>query len=294
MAIYNLGSINADWSYRVPHFPQAGETLAATHATIGLGGKGANQSVAAARAGSKVYHLGCMGKDAQWMRDVLSGYGVDTSHVVMDPDVPGGHAMIFVTPDAENQIVIFAGANGLIDPDHVRNLLATAGSQDMLLLQNETNGVPEAAVAARDFGLRVVYSASPFDVAAVRAVLPFVTLLILNAVEAMQLTQEMGCGLHDLPVSEVLVTRGKKGATWSNLETGETLSVNAPEVEAVDTTGAGDTFAGYFCASRDQGDTVDVALAKAAAAAALQVGRQGTASAIPDYVEVETFMKMRD
>jgi ribokinase len=212
----------------------------------------------------------------------------------MDPDVPGGHAMIFVTPDAENQIVIFAGANGLIDPDHVRNLLATAGSQDMLLLQNETNGVPEAAVAARDFGLRVVYSASPFDVAAVRAVLPFVTLLILNAVEAMQLTQEMGCGLHDLPVSEVLVTRGKKGATWSNLETGETLSVNAPEVEAVDTTGAGDTFAGYFCASRDQGDTVDVALAKAAAAAALQVGRQGTASAIPDYVEVETFMKMRD
>lgn len=291
MTIYNLGSINTDWFYKVPHSPADGETVAAEGCTNGLGGKGANQSVAASRAGAEVHHVGAVGGEGVWAVDQLKSMGVGVTHVAIEIAAPTGHALIFVTPDGENRIVIYPGTNRLIQEDDVKAALARAQAGDTLLLQNETNCLVYAAQRARKRGMQVVYSAAPFDVEAVRAVLPHVNLLTVNAVEAGQLAAALGVEITELPVPELLVTEGARGATWYDLRSGETLSVRAPKVVPVDTTGAGDTFAGYFCAGRDMGVPVAECLELAVGAAALKVTRAGTSEAIPALLEVRAFLE---
>ncbi|MCB2137155.1 MAG: ribokinase, partial [Rhodobacteraceae bacterium] len=110
MAIYNLGSINIDHFYRVGHFPAPGETLAAESYATGLGGKGANQSAAAAKAGARVFHIGAVGREGGWTVDRLRSWGVDTRHIAMTDD-PTGHAIITLDRSGENTIVLFPGAN---------------------------------------------------------------------------------------------------------------------------------------------------------------------------------------
>jgi len=287
--IYNLGSINIDHVYRVPHLPAPGETLAASGYTVGLGGKGANQSVAAARAGAQVVHIGAVGAEGVWARDRIAGYGVDVAQVAV-LEVPTGHAIITVDPGAENSIVIFPGANQALNLATVRAALASIGPADTLLVQNETAHAPAAAALARAQGARVICSAAPFDPAAVQAMLPHTSLLVLNAVEAYQLCAALGCTLDQVPVPELLVTRGKDGAEWISNATGARASVAALQVQATDTTGAGDTFAGYFAAALDAGQSPAQALTLAAAAAALKVTKAGTADAIPALAEVTEFL----
>ncbi|MDW4549178.1 PfkB family carbohydrate kinase [Defluviimonas sp. D31] len=287
MTIYNLGSINIDHFYRVPHLPAPGETLAAESYTVGLGGKGANQSAAAAKAGARVVHIGAVGPDGAWAVDRLAGWGVDTSHVAR-LDTPSGHAIINVDAGGENAIVLFPGANWALPFSLIEAALAGAGPSDTLLLQNETAHQAEAAALARERGMRVIYSAAPFDIGAVQAVLENVSVLALNAVEADQLAAAMGIGLDLIDVPELLVTRGAEGAEWRSREGDRALAAPV-KVRPVDTTGAGDTFAGYFAAARDAARTPAEALSLAGAAASLKVTRHGTADAIPTLNEVEAF-----
>ncbi|MCU9848114.1 PfkB family carbohydrate kinase [Defluviimonas sp. WL0024] len=287
MTIYNLGSINIDHFYRVPHLPAPGETLAAESYTVGLGGKGANQSAAAAKAGARVVHIGAVGSDGTWAVDRLAGWGVDTRHIAR-LDTPSGHAIINVDAGGENAIVLFPGANWALPFSLIDAALAGAGPSDTLLLQNETAHQAEAAALARELGMRVIYSAAPFDIGAVQAVLENVTVLALNAVEADQLAAAMGIGLDLIDVPELLVTRGAEGAEWRSRE-GDRAVAAPVKVHAVDTTGAGDTFAGYFAAARDAGRPPAAALSLAGAAASLKVTRHGTADAIPTLDEVEAF-----
>lgn len=291
MAIWNLGSINIDHVYRLAHLVAPGETLAAESYSFGLGGKGANQSVAAARAGARVVHLGGAGPEG-WALARLAGYGVDCSGV-QRLDVPTGHAIITVDRGGENAIVIFAGANRAFAAGGALQALQAAAPGDTLMLQNETAHGPAVARAARAKGMRVIYSAAPFEVEAVQAVLPHVTLLVLNAVEAAQLCDALGLGLEALPVPELLVTRGSEGAEWRDLVSGARLVQPAFRVQPVDTTGAGDTFAGYFAAAYDAGMAPAAALRLAAAAAALKVTRAGAADAIPARLEVDAFLEGR-
>lgn len=286
MTVFNLGSINIDHFYRLPHLPAPGETLAATDYRTGLGGKGANQSAAAAKAGAPVVHIGAVGPEGGWTIGRLKGWGVDTSGIVTI-DTPTGHAIINVDAEGENAIVLFPGANRAFPFDIVERGLSAARPGDTLLMQNETAHQAQAAELARGKGLHVVYSAAPFDVDAVRAVLKNVSVLALNAVEAQQLTAAMGVTLDGLPVPELLVTRGAQGAEWRGDR--KTFTAAPIRVKAVDTTGAGDTFAGYFAAARDAGMTPAGALDLAAAAASLKVTRAGTADAIPTRAEVEAF-----
>lgn len=283
--IYNLGSINADKVYHLPHLPAPGETLAALRHVTGLGGKGANQSVAAARAGATVAHIGAVGPDGDWMVRALSDEGVDTAHVAR-LDTPSGHAVILVDPDGENAIVIHPGANRALPPARIAAALASAAPADWLMLQNETALTAEAARMARAKGMQVAYSAAPFDAAAVRDILPHVTLLMLNAVEAEQLSQALGFGVTDIPVPRLLITRGADGALWHDRTDDTSLRVPALPVTPVDTTGAGDTFAGYLVAGLSRGLAPSAALTRAAAAAALSVTRPGAADAIPTAAEV--------
>ncbi|KIC20555.1 ribokinase [Leisingera sp. ANG-Vp] len=286
MAIWNLGSINADMVYAMPHLPAAGETLAASSLDRFLGGKGANMSVAAARAGSEVFHIGAVGPDGLWARERLTAFGVDTGHV-METGTPTGHAVIAVEPGGENQIILFPGANRALALEQLTQALSKARAGDTLVIQNETSLQAEAAELGRRLGLRVCYAAAPFDADAVQAVLPFLDFLILNEVEAAQLEQAIGKPPGAIGVRDVIITLGAKGARHIDGGTGAVQDVPALPVTAVDTTGAGDTFTGYVLAGLDQGLAMEKAMAAASRAAALMVTRHGTADVIPELAEVQ-------
>ncbi|SDW11159.1 ribokinase [Roseicitreum antarcticum] len=288
MAIYNFGSINIDHVYRVAHLPAPGETVHTLGYQTGLGGKGANQSIAAALAGARVVHIGAVGADGTPALDRLSAAGVETS-AILRMDNATGHAIVMVDQAAENAIALHGGANAEQGFAHIEAALEDSVIGDTLMMQNETLHQADAARVASGLGLEVVYSAAPFDIDAVRAVLPYVTLLILNEGEAAQLCSALGVEIPDLPVDTVVVTRGAKGAEcW---QTGEApLLVPAHAVVAVDTTGAGDCFAGSLVAALDRGDDLAGAMRYASAAAALQVMRPGAADAMPTRVEVESLL----
>ncbi len=284
MTIWNLGSINADLVYDVPHLPGPGETLAAEAFSRGLGGKGANMSVAAARAAGRVVHIGAVGVDGRWAVERLLEYGVDTRFIAQ-VDAPTGHAIIAVDPSGENLIVILGGANRAVPMDLVGRALTEAVPGDIFLTQNETNAQAEAAKMAHDLGLHVAYAAAPFDAAAVQAVLPMLDLLVLNEVEAAQLQEATGLAPETLSVADVIVTLGSKGCRWHGAD--GTRDFPAIPVTPVDTTGAGDTFTGYVIAGLDRGLPMPQAIAQATRAAAIMVMRHGTADVIPDLKDVQ-------
>ncbi|MBL8562205.1 MAG: ribokinase [Gemmobacter sp.] len=285
MTVYNLGSINIDHVYRVPHLPAPGETLSALAYAQGLGGKGANQSVAAARAGARAVHIGAVGPNSDWVLGQLRNYGVDISGVSTLAEATG-HAIINVDPGAENAIVIYPGANRALTPAMVQTALADAVAGDTLLIQNETSAQAEGAALAAAKGLRVVYSAAPFEIEAVKAALPHTSLLVMNEIEAEQTRAALGA----LPPLDCLITKGAQGAEW--LSAGlEPLFMPAFRVVPVDTTGAGDTFIGTLAAALDLGLDRAAAMRRATAASALQVTRIGAAQAIPSAAEVEAFLQ---
>lgn len=291
MSIWNLGSINIDHVYRLDHLPQPGETSAASGYAVGLGGKGANQSLAAAGAGAVTHHLGAMGGADGWVIDRLAEAGICTAAIQRLPRDATGHAIILLDGAGENSIVIHPGANRAIAPAPLREAMALIAAGDTLLLQNETNCQVEAARAARNAGARVIYSAAPFDIEAVRDVLPHVSILAMNAGEAERLFAEMP---GPLPVEGVLITRGGDGAEYRDLRGGSAEFQPAFRVTPVDTTAAGDTFAGYFAASLDRGCDIAEALHLASAAAALKVTRPGAGDAIPKLEEVQDFIRQHE
>ncbi|MGH1464031.1 MAG: ribokinase [Cognatishimia sp.] len=288
MAIYNLGSINADLFFQVPHLPEPGETLTATGMHKGLGGKGANMSVAAARAASLVSHIGAVGSDGVWARQRLLEYGVDTRHISVLDRCPTGQAIINVEQEGENTIVLLPGANHEITNNAIGKALSESARGDTLLIQNETNNQTYAAQMGRDLAMYVAYAAAPFDRDAVLAILPLLDFLILNEVEAEQLTSATGRSPQDLPVADIVITLGAKGCRWINTQKRTQMDFPAHAVDVVDTTGAGDTFTGYVLAGMDRGMPIEQAISLAMRAGALMVTRQGTADVIPDLKEVQS------
>lgn len=284
--IINFGSINIDHVYQVPHLVAPGETLAATSYAQHLGGKGANQSLAVARAGAEVLHVGAMNSKDQWALQILRDSKVDTSGIAQLDDEPSGHAIISVDEGGENSIVIVAGANGKLDGAQIDAALAKSKPGDWALLQYETNAVCEIATRCKRHGLQVAFNPAPFNAEATLTVLPQVDLLIVNETESEQLRQALG-GLAP-KVPQLLTTLGARGA---NLQTEAGTFDAAPfSLEARDTTAAGDTFIGYFMASRALGLNDQDALRRASAAAALSVTVSGAAESIPHYDQVDRFL----
>lgn len=288
MTVFCLGSINIDHVYRLPALPGAGETTSATSHVPGLGGKSVNQSVAALRAGASVVHIGAVGRGDAWIEGQLTDHGIALDHIAR---VEGGtgHAIVAVDDAGENQIIIFSGANLKQDTAAIEAALAAGGPGDTLLLQNETSHQVEAAQIARARGMQVFYSAAPFALEPLRAILPHVTHLLVNAGEAEALVAATGIALADQPVEAVIVTRGSQGAEWISAGT-EPLFTPAFKVTPVDTTGAGDCFAGSLAAALDRGEAPEQALRYAAGAAAIQVTRPGAAPAMPSRAEVEALL----
>lgn len=281
MTILNIGSINWDRVYRVEHFPEPGETLSAIGASIGLGGKGLNQSIAIHRAGGRVCHVGAIGKGDTQMREAIAGFGLDTDAIIEIPDCQTGSALITVDGTGENQIILDPGANARLPRDHCQRMIERLAPGDRVLLQNETNILGEAAELAHGRGVPVVLAAAPFDAERILPLLPWIDLLSVNEIEYAQLRDAGG----DLPSTlSLLVTYGAEGAVY--LSPDGRIEAPAHRVRPVDTTGAGDTTLGSFLARLDAGDDPASALRYAMAAAALQVGRRGAATAIPTMDEV--------
>lgn len=291
MSIFNMGSINIDHVYRVSNFPTSGETIAAQGYSTVLGGKGANQTIAAARAGGRVHHIGAVAaQDCQAITNTITASGA-SAHV-HSVTTPTGHAIILVNSCSDNSIVVYGGANSTLTMPMLEQGLQNAHPNDWLVLQNETNLCAEAAELARTKDMRVAYTAAPFSMSAVRLLLPSLDLLVVNAVEYAALRTEIGA--LSTSACACLVTRGAEGADYFPANTG----VHAPPLHCpafpvqsvVDTAGAGDTFFGYFIAALDNGRAIATALRIASAAAAVHITRAGTSSAIPTRQDVKAFL----
>jgi len=287
MTVFNLGSINIDLVYTVPHFPAPGETLTTLDYQRMLGGKGTNQSIALARAGGTVVHIGAAHGEDGWIRDEMRAAGVNIS-AVQASRTATGHAVVSVSADGENQILLWPGANHAIDMTDAIATLDTARDGDWALLQNETCGADEFVAAARARGLRIAYSAAPFDAAVTARLLSHTDLLVVNEVEAAALADMLGMPASAAGIPHLVITRGGNGADYYGAD--GTLHQPAFAVTPVDTTGAGDCFFGYLLAGIAAGQDMASSLRLASAAVAMQVTKPGAAAAIPTRAMVDDFL----
>ena len=293
MRILNFGSCNIDYVYSLEHVVVPGETLSASKREVFPGGKGLNQSVAAARAGAEVYHAGVIGNDGAMLREVLESSGADTRYLE-SADQPNGHAVIQVASNAQNSIFLYEGTNGMVTEEMIDRVLAFFGEGDSLLLQNEISNVPYLIRKGHEKGMTVVFNPAPFDESLRSLELDRVDYLILNEVEASGFfgSQEVPAILAAAakwPGLHLLVTLGKDGCVYTDGKTRHACP--AFRVEAVDTTAAGDTFAGYFVAMLAAGKTVAEAMRIGCAASALAVSAMGAAPSIPTLDRVEAALK---
>jgi ribokinase len=282
--ILNFGSINIDNVYRLEHFVQPGETLASLSLDIVLGGKGANQSVAIARAGVKVKHIGRACKTDSWVFAQLESCGVDISHVE-GVDEPSGHAIIQVDQQGENAIVLHGGANQSFDANDLAKLISKSHAGDYLLAQNECNGLSDMVEMALDAGLKVALNPAPMTAAIRSLPLHRLDTLIVNQGEAQALCDQIEIDdvvsalAESLPQTRVVITLGGDGAIL--IVGGSVTKVPAFATKVVDTTAAGDTFVGYFLAGLVGGLSDLQALERASEAASLAVQSLGAIPSIP-------------
>ncbi|MEV4945857.1 ribokinase [Streptomyces sp. NPDC053755] len=287
-----LGSTNMDLVAFVPRAPARGETVTGREFRTIPGGKGANQAVAAARAGAEVAMIGAVGDDdfGLRLRAALEGAGVETD-LLRTSEGPSGTAHIVVDDEGGNAIVVVPGANGTVT-SLTHGDEALIGTADALLLQLELplSVVAEGAATARRLGVRTVLTPAPAQPLPA-GLLAATDLLVPNEHEAAALTgiadphAAAAALLRDVP--EVVITLGAAGSLYL-ARGGEPVTVPAPPVRAVDTTAAGDTFVGALAVALGEGRPVPEALAWASTAAALSVQRTGASSSMPYRSEIDT------
>ena len=295
MRVLNFGSLNLDYVYTVDHFVRPGETLAASSRSVKAGGKGLNQSVALARAGAPVCHAGCIGSGGEDLRRLLDENGVDTSFLLPVREMQG-HTVIQVSPGGENCILLYGGSNRCVPEAFVYRVIGAFVPGDWLVLQNEINHLPLLVDLASARGMHVVLNPSPFDRTISGTDLSKLDWLLVNEIEAEQLTGEKESGkiwdvLHrQYPDLSLLLTLGSRGSAAWYVRDGavESIRVNAPAVNAVDTTAAGDTYTGFFVAGLMEGLPLRDCMRTATEAAAIAVTRPGAADSIPWKRELET------
>ncbi|QFZ24920.1 ribokinase [Saccharothrix syringae] len=273
-----LGSANADLVVPVPHRPGAGETVLGGDAAVLPGGKGANTAVAAARLGAPVAFAGAVGADqyGDLLRDSLTSAGVRTDHLRTSAR-PTGLAYITVTPDGENSIVVSPGANSDVGDADVDALTWDGVSTLVCSLEVPVDTVARAVAAAAAHGVRPVLNLSPV-VPVPAGTLALLDPLIVNEHEAAALAGSPE-GLLALGPRSAVVTLGARGALVVTPE--GTAEVGAPSVDVVDTTGAGDAFAGALAFGLSSGSSLVEAAAFAARVAALSVTAAGAQPSYP-------------
>lgn len=294
MRILNFGSLNIDYVYSLDHIVRPGETIHSTGRAVYFGGKGLNQSIAVARADAQVFHAGKVGADGQGLLDELGKYHVDTSYIEQSSGETG-HTFIQVDRNGQNSIVLFGGSNRSISREHMDRVLEHFAPGDLLILQNEINGLPYLMEQAAARGLQIMLNPSPCDEAISQCNLSLVRWLVLNEVEGEQITgQSEPDGILQVlagrcPQSGFVLTLGSRGAHCQ--ERGRRIFQPCFPVQPVDTTAAGDTFLGYFAAGVAEGAALPTVMERAAAAAAIAITRPGAAPSIPDHGEVAEYLR---
>jgi ribokinase len=292
-----LGSVNRDLVVHAPRLPLPGETLRGRQFASCLGGKGANQAVAAARLGARVALAAQVGRQegGEALLVQLRAEGVDVTQVLQPDDQAPGVALIVVgAEDGENQIVTVAGSNATLTPDFA-DALRLDGLAWLVAQQELPPALLQRAFSrARAAGVRTLLNAAPFREEGA-ALLPLADVLVVNQLEAQAL---LGRGAQDeLAAAQalrargagaVLLSRGGAGLVWVDAE--RQLELPAFAVQAVDTVGAGDTLVGALVTALAEGQGVEAALRFALAAAALAVSRPGVQDAMPTRAEVEALL----
>lgn len=299
-----LGSINADHILNLAHFPRPGETVIGKQYQIAFGGKGANQAVAAGRAGADISFIACVGADdiGERIRQQLQQDRIDTAPVETVADESTGVAMIFVNGEGENNIGIYSGANAALTPARVAQHQQVIADADALLMQLESplKSVLAAAKIARAQQTQVILNPAPAT-ALSDELLALIDIITPNETEAEILTgiavksdedaARAAAALHAKGIATVLITLGRRGVWLS--EQGNGVRIPGFSVQAIDTIAAGDTFNGAFITARLEGVAMHDAVRFAHAAAAIAVTRPGAQPSVPWRTEIDAFLQQQ-
>lgn len=296
-----VGSLNMDLVTRASRLPRAGETLIGQSFSTVPGGKGANQAVASARLGAEVAMIGCVGSDAYGvqLRDALLVEGIDCQ-AVSRVDGSSGVALIVVDDSSQNAIVIVAGSNGELTPASLQAADAVLQAADVIVCQLEVplETVGYALKRGRELGKTVILNPAPASGPLPAQWYASIDYLIPNESEATALSGVVVDSLDSAKLAaaqlikagaaKVIITLGAQGALFSDGNRVEHLA--APNVKAVDTTAAGDTFVGGFAAALAHGKSEAEAIRFGQVAAALSVTRAGAQPSIPTLHDVQGFV----
>lgn len=285
-----LGSLNIDRTYRVTNLVKPMETIAAKKYESYCGGKGFNQAVALARAGSEVFFAGIIGSDGDMFWDALHSDAIRTDFM-RKSESPNGHAVIQVDQEGQNCIIIVSGSNDKVTETYIDEVLSHFSKDDLIVLQNEISCIGYAIEEASRKGLKIAFNPSPLNEAVQAYDLTKVDILLVNEVESKALfgsddTESIRSVLKETyPNTSVVLTKGAAGA-WFIGANDETYYSEALPCSAVDTTAAGDTFTGYFLHELSRSDDPSEALRVASIASGISVTRKGASPSIPFRKEV--------
>ncbi|HHW49090.1 MAG TPA: ribokinase [Clostridiaceae bacterium] len=293
-----VGSLNMDMVVSVPAIPKVGETLLGRNLQKHPGGKGANQAYAAASLGGNVSMIGAVGKDEHGVTllDSLKSAGVDVSGV-KQVDCNTGLAIIYVDNNSQNCIVVLQGANNYVDEEYIDELESYIKDTEWIILQME---IPQKTVEyvirkGAELNKKILLNPAPAPESFPEELYKMIDIITPNEVELESLTGlpaktreqiiEVAKVLNKKGVKQVIVTCGDKGAILVNGE--NAVHFPAPEVKAVDTTAAGDTFTAAVAVALSEGKTINEAIVFANCSASISVTRPGAQSSIPSRREVE-------
>jgi ribokinase len=299
-----VGSSNTDLIIKVPEIPRPGETLLGGEFMTFPGGKGANQAVAAARAGGDVVFIAAVGDDP-YGDEAIKGYRLDninTENIKICKGVPSGIAMITISERGENAITVASGANALLLPADLEEIEEPFQEADYMLIQLETplGTVQKAVELCSELNTRVILNPAP-AAELNDEILKHVSIITPNETEAESLTgikvsddlsaAEAADALHKRGIETVIITMGASGAYLSDRASGIRTLVPGFSVKAVDTTAAGDVFNGQLAVSLAEGRELESAIVEAHAAAALSVQKLGAQSSIPRREETSYYLE---
>jgi ribokinase len=299
-----VGSSNTDLIIQVPEIPRPGETLLGGEFKTFPGGKGANQAVAAARAGGEVVFIAAVGDDA-YGAEAIKGYqldGINTENIKICKGVPSGVAMITIADSGENAITVAPGANAQLKPADLEEAEEPFQEAGFMLIQLETplETVQKAVELCSELNTRVILNPAPAAILS-DDILRHVTIITPNETEAESLTgivvtdeqsaEEAAGVLHKRGIETVIITLGSRGAFLSDARGNIRKLIPGFSVQAIDTTAAGDVFNGQLAVSLAEGKELERAVLEAHGAAAISVQKLGAQSSIPRREETCYFIE---
>ena len=297
MSVLVIGSLIVDNTIYVKSLPQPGETIFAKSSLISHGGKGANQALAVHLSGGEVNLMGCVGGDSvgEEYKRYLQEKGVGSDYLMTSLTNRTGSAFITVDDSGENSIIVNSGSNSDLRANHIDENIDIIKTSEIMLLQQEipASTIQHACMIGKKCGLTIIMNPSPlkpsFDIKQFPC-----DILILNEIEAQQLSGkdnpiESFEVFDSFGVETVIITRGAQTVLYKHL-TDPIKQFQPPKVQAIDTVGAGDTFAGTFAASLLRNESLHKSIQFASVAASISVTKKGAQGAMPTKKEIESFV----